>query len=596
MRKILSGLIVSLISSASFAQSVITFDVEFHTVYAASGSFAPNLVATAPGPFNNNDPIPDVNLSGQVTLSTVVSSNQLAPAPAVNSLTLNGSWTSESGNEPSNTWSTHTYNDAVFDFGNGFPGGYVATDFVQPVDWPLIAGTGANGIMSDHGPASNYGGTCPFFFGCLSANPFETMAGGTLIFDATLNGGLGGAALPTFADAGNHALTSGTYTPGNVSAGLGSDNGLDSIAFDFTLLGGQVPGLGGTVRFAVFSDTGTTAYMVEGTIVDISGGDITEAGDVGGVGQVALTVDDVTSGVGVDIINASTGAVASTIEYFDVSASTWDLIAIDTVADANSNGTADDPAIALLAQSQGTGQIVVQTRAVSDGSIVGGWLPFFNNSNWTPIDVAVVNDVNGDGTTGDTGIAVLAENNGNGSYQVRMKLLSNGSQTFKRNFFDASWTADAIEGFTAAGGGGSRIAVMAVDGGGRTKAQVRDVSNGNLDISVFAFGSAISGSDLGVIADGDDDGNANDPALLFYGSRVSNGNTIYRSRSAASGSHIKTKELLGTGFTPDAVTSLDSAGASSADDIAGTAVDGSDVQTIKVRDYRNNLTVSDILP
>ncbi|MGI9342886.1 MAG: hypothetical protein ACR2QV_08540 [Gammaproteobacteria bacterium] len=269
MRNVILGGVVSLFASASFAQSVITFDVDFHTVYAASGSFAPDLVPTAPGPFNGNAPIPDVNLTGQVTLSTVVSSNQLAPSPAVNTLTLNGDWTSESGFEPSNTWSTHTYTNAVFDFGGGFPNAYVATDFIQPVDWPLLASTASNGLMADHGQA--LAGACPFFFGCLSPEGFQPdlFAGGTQVFDATLDGGLGGPALPTYANAGFNPLTSGagSYVGGNVSAGLGSDNGLDAIAFDLVLEGGQVPGEGGTVRFAVFSDTGTTAYMVEGTIL-----------------------------------------------------------------------------------------------------------------------------------------------------------------------------------------------------------------------------------------------------------------------------------------------------------------------------------------
>ena len=271
MRKFITGLVLSLFASASFAQSVITFDVDFHTVHSASGAFAPNLGATAPGPFNNNDPIPAPNLSGQVTISTVVSSNQLAPG-ATNTLTLNGSWTSESGFEPSNTWATHTYNNAVFDFGAP---GFVATDFVQPGDWPMLASTASDGQMADHGPASQFGGTCPFFFGCLSPNGMEStqFASGTQIFDGTLNGGLGGPVFPTYADAGNHALIGGSTSSalnlggGAVGSGLDSTNGIDAIGLDLTLLGGQTPGPGGTVRFLVFSDTGTTAYMVEGTIL-----------------------------------------------------------------------------------------------------------------------------------------------------------------------------------------------------------------------------------------------------------------------------------------------------------------------------------------
>ena len=270
--KKLTGLLLSLFASTSFAQSVITFDVVFDTVYAASGGFAPNLVAAAPGPFNGNLPIPAPNLTGQVTISTVVSTNQLAPG-AVNTLTLNGSWTSENGFEPNNTWSTTNYTNAVFDFGAP---GYVATDFVSGNDWPLLASTGADGAMSDHGQALS--ASCPFFFGCLSPEGMEPnqFAGGTQIFDATANGGAGGPVFPTYANSGSHALTSGSVSgsfnatgdpigPGE-NSGLGSDNGLDAIAFDLVLEGGQVPQAGGKVRFLVFSDTGTTAYMVEGSI------------------------------------------------------------------------------------------------------------------------------------------------------------------------------------------------------------------------------------------------------------------------------------------------------------------------------------------
>lgn len=268
MKKYLAGLTLSLLASASFAQSVVTFDVDFHTVYAASGGFAPNLTATAPGPFNGDQPVPDVNLTGTLVLSTIVSTAQLAPPPAVSTLTLNGSWTSESGFEPTNTWSTQTYDDAVFDF--NAPDSFIAVDFVSSgADWPTLGGTAANGLMSDQGPADLYGGTCPFFFGCSSAEPQELFPGGTQIFDPDADGGLGASNFPTYGDAGNHALISGSVTEDNVQGGLGSANGLDAIAFDFILVNGQVPQLGGTVRFLVFSDTASTAYMVEGTIVPV---------------------------------------------------------------------------------------------------------------------------------------------------------------------------------------------------------------------------------------------------------------------------------------------------------------------------------------
>lgn len=272
MRRYLTGLALSLVASASFAQSQITFDVDFHTVYAASGNFAPSLVPTGDGPFNPGQMGSVINLQGSVVLTTNVSSAKLTPngignPPGENTLTLNGSWSSESGNEPSNTWSTHTYDSAVYDFGtDSTTQGYVAVDFVSSGnDWPLLAGTAVDGFTSDHGPASLYSGTCPFFFGCQSANPFNLFPGGTTIFDT----GTQTALFPEYADSGFLPQIGGTYTPGGFISSLSSSNGLDAIAFDFTLLGGQVPGIGGTVRFLVFSDTASTAYMIEGTIVPV---------------------------------------------------------------------------------------------------------------------------------------------------------------------------------------------------------------------------------------------------------------------------------------------------------------------------------------
>ena len=263
--KYITGLLLSLYGSVSFAQSVISFDVEFHTVYAASGEFAPFLEPTRPGPFNGSQPVPAVDLTGTVIMSTIAGTAELAIG-AVNTLTLNGNWTSESGYEPSGTWSAHTLDNAVFDFGTS--GGYVAVDFTESGDdWPLIAGTATDGLLSDHGPAANYGGTCPYIGGCQSASPMGVFADNTMIFDVTLNGGVGAAVYPDYADAGNHTLIGGTAGQAMLQAGIGAENGLDAITFDLVLEGGRVAQAGGTVRFLVFSDSATTAYMVEGTVL-----------------------------------------------------------------------------------------------------------------------------------------------------------------------------------------------------------------------------------------------------------------------------------------------------------------------------------------
>ncbi|MEQ1800805.1 MAG: dockerin type I repeat-containing protein [Gammaproteobacteria bacterium] len=281
MNKFLFGLALCLPAAASNAQSVLTFDVVFDQVYEASGAFAPNLTPIAPGPFNSNQPILPPNLKAHVVMSAVPSGTQLT---AVNTITLNGTFSTESGNSPSNGWSVHTFDTATFNLLKAGGNSNFAIDFVtNPNDWPTFIATSANGYLSDHGPAAPYpGATCPYFFGCASAQPAGTGSGagtyalfasGTNIFNAV-------ATFPTLANVGNYPLISGTYSQSNAGSGLGFDNGIDAFAFqgvlDTTNSQGNgssqpypdgVSGHPGIVRFLTFSTTGNTAYMVQGHIV-----------------------------------------------------------------------------------------------------------------------------------------------------------------------------------------------------------------------------------------------------------------------------------------------------------------------------------------
>lgn len=275
MTRVFTGVLLACIASASFAQSTITFNVDFHTVYAASGNFAPTLAATGPGPFNDTQPVPITNLTGQVSITAKASSTEIEPT-GPNFITLNGSWTSESGWEPANTWSTWTYNNATYDLGSG--GGFLATDLASGVDWPMQAATSdVDGLLSDYGVNAS---PCPVpFFGCLSANPGVFFEGGptasttgTAIYDT----GAGAAIYPGFGGTGDyHLLTGGSSTStvnstgDPVSSGLSTAAGIDAFVLDILLLGGTEPQEGGTVRFLTFAESGETAYMVEGTIVAI---------------------------------------------------------------------------------------------------------------------------------------------------------------------------------------------------------------------------------------------------------------------------------------------------------------------------------------
>lgn len=276
MRKYLAGLLLSLVASSAFAQSVVTFDVKFTRVLEASGAFAPVLNEVAPGPFNPG-PIPPPNLTGTVTISTVPSATQLASKPALNQIVLNGTWSTTSGFSPSTGWSDYTYNNAVFDLYSQDPTpSYTYTELIAPSSgdpaiWDVITGTAVDGLLSDHGPASLYGGVCPENggfpgFGCFSANPFITFEEGTVVFDT----GTSMPNFPTLADAGWHPLVSGSVSATNPSAGLNHDNGLDGFYMQ-TFLNTNTNTIdpGGVVRILMSSNTGNTWYVVEGTVVPI---------------------------------------------------------------------------------------------------------------------------------------------------------------------------------------------------------------------------------------------------------------------------------------------------------------------------------------
>jgi hypothetical protein len=282
MRKVLAGLALALASSATQAQSVITFDVVFERVLEASGSFLPNLGPIGPGPFSTTTPVGGiVNLTGRVTLTAIASGNQLI---GTNNITLNGSFSTQSGNSPSNGWSVHTFNNATFDLRGSSTSSYIATDFVSnPTNWPIFTATASNGLLSDHGPASIYGGSCPYFFGCASAQSAGS-GNGTQAFDLFDAGTpVFASGAPVFAagyrNTGNHALISGSVSQTVPGAGLGFENGMDAFSLQGVLDTANTQGNGGSqlypdgvngfpgkVRIVTFSSSGNTAYVVEGRV------------------------------------------------------------------------------------------------------------------------------------------------------------------------------------------------------------------------------------------------------------------------------------------------------------------------------------------
>ena len=261
MKKIIAVLMLSLLATASYAQSTITFNVEFNKFYAASGSFVPDLQEF------ETDPI---TLTGTVVLTAVASGTQLTGGNDLNYITLDGTWNSVFAFNPPGTQQVFTYENAKFGlFGDP---AFFANDFFALNPQPISTGTAVDGLLSDFGPAADLpGGTCPYFdgggaFNCASANPQIPWEAGTTVFNGVDSN------FPEFADAGWHPLLEGTATQQTLNGGadlpdLSHDNGLDGFYFEGGL-DTSVPGAiveGGIVRIVMASSTGNTIYVLEGT-------------------------------------------------------------------------------------------------------------------------------------------------------------------------------------------------------------------------------------------------------------------------------------------------------------------------------------------
>ena len=286
------GLTTGLGVTVANAQSVISFDVVFDKVSEASGGFTSNLTDISSGPFNGNAAIVPPDLTAHVVLTATPGGTQLTNANgALNQITLNGSFSTVSGFSPAAGWSEHTFTDATFDLYK--PNSFFAADAAAGNDWPIFTATSTNGALADHGPAANYGGSCPFAAGCLSAasagtpggtTPFGLFFGGSR--EAPVTTGIaifaGGAPVfpVSFRDSGNYPLIAGSATQTNPSTGLGYNNGMDAFALQGVLDVANSQGNGpsqlypdgvggrpGIVRILTFSSTGNTAYMVQGHVV-----------------------------------------------------------------------------------------------------------------------------------------------------------------------------------------------------------------------------------------------------------------------------------------------------------------------------------------
>jgi hypothetical protein len=292
------------------------------------------------------------------------------------------------------------------------------------------------------------------------------------------------------------------------------------------------------------------------------------------------------------VFSGGDGSVHSTVGYLT---GKWRDIAIATVRDANQNGNANDPAVALLADHDVSNKIIVETRRLDTGAKIGKTA--FKTPKWRAIDVVVIDDTNGDGNTDDTSIAVLLQHRTNGKISLQIRMLGTGTLLKDIDLLSNKWIAIAAAVVNRAGQS-PLIGVLAEHRtNGKRQVQSLLVSTGAVDRNIKFFNSDATVKDVTAIHDLDGAGPNNDPGWQVLAIINSNKSIKVQTRRVDNGSLDSTVSILSStweGLRLD--SALDMNGNNSHELAVSTMKRSSGKRRIHVKDFQSGDVIQDIYP
>jgi hypothetical protein len=159
-------------------------------------------------------------------------------------------------------------------------------------------------------------------------------------------------------------------------------------------------------------------------------------------------------------------------------------------------------------------------------------IDLFNN-NWRPLDLAVVDSVNGNGSAD---VAVLAEN-GSGRIAVEVRDGATGAQLKRIVYMSAKWTPHQLRALPDSNGNGAvELAVLAANDAGKIRAEVRDARSGNRIKAVNFLGAAFAPVAMAVLDDIEQSA-ADELALLAF--RREGGDLRVQERDGGDGTLVR---------------------------------------------------------
>ena len=294
-------------------------------------------------------------------------------------------------------------------------------------------------------------------------------------------------------------------------------------------------------------------------------------------------------------IRAYSGAdksVHTVIKYLN---DKWRGIAIATVRDANQNGNANDPAVALLADHDVSNKIFVQTRRLDTGEKILGFE--IANPSWRAIDIIVIDDTNNDGNTNDTSIGVLIQHRTSGKILLQIRSLSTGSLIKNIKFLNNKWNAISAAIIIR----GRRTPFIGVLGehraNGKRLLQSRVLSTGAVQRSINFFKAGWTVKDVTAIHDPNGDGATNDRSWQVLGVRKSDKSVFVQTRQANNGSFVSNVEILNPNWEGLRLDSaLDMNGNNSNELAVSTKKRSTGKRLIQVKDYQTGKKILNIYP
>ncbi len=276
----------------------------------------------------------------------------------------------------------------------------------------------------------------------------------------------------------------------------------------------------------------------------------------------------------------------------------WSGVAAATVVDSNGDGVANDPAVAVLAHKASAGKHAVEVRRADNGALIKKI--FFLSAAWEIIDVAVLDDKNGDGVTGDTAIAVLAYNPNkafDAQIKVQVRRLRDGKLLADWFFLNGNWTPLALEAVHRVDAA-PLLAVLANKAAtGANIVQARRFSTGTVQRNTSFFNANWVARDVAILLDSDGDGNANDPAYLVLANHQETGRNKVQVRRVSDGTRLQNVTMLGTNWDSQRVTGTGDISGNLREEVGVLAAKKTDgTIAIQLKDYEDRTTTATIFP